>query len=406
MARLTKSVVDAANPDGRDRFIWDDEIKGFGLRISKAGSKSYIFQYRVGGGRAGTLRRPKIGSHGSLTPTEARSIAKAWALRVAEGGDPGGERVAYRNAPRMNDAFARYESEHASIHKKASSAKEDARLIRQFLAPEFGTRKVAELSREQVSVFHRRLSDRPYQANRLLALLSKVFNLCEVWGWRPDGTNPCRHVKKYKEQKRERFLSPAELGRLGEVLAKAEQFELKDKKGKRLWVNPAAITAIRLIVLTGARRGEILNLKWDAIEWDRSRALLEDSKTGRRYLYLPAPALKLLSDLKPSKSAVYVVPGGRMRRGGQTGDVPLTNLKDPWKTITTAAELSGVRIHDLRHSFASVGASSGMGLPIIGKLLGHRETATTARYAHLADDPVRLAANTIGSRVDDAMRAI
>lgn len=403
MMRLTKTFVDAAQADGRDQFFWDDEIKGFGLRLTKSGSKTYVFQYRVGGGRSGTLRRPRIGAHGSVTPAEARAIAKTWALQVAEGGDPGGDRTAFRNAPRMADAFERYLTEHAEPHKKASSAKEDRRLVSLFLEPEFGKRKVAEITREQVSAFHRRLADRPYQANRLLSLLSKVANLCEVWGWRPDGTNPCRHVKKFKEKKRERFLSPAELGRLGDVLAKAERFELTDKDGKRLWVNPAAITAIRLIVLTGARRGEILNLKWSEIEWDRSRALLEDSKTGQRYLYLPAPALKLLSDLKPTPSAVYVVPGGRANARGQAGDTPLTNLKDPWKTITTAADLGGVRIHDLRHSFASVGASSGMGLPIIGKLLGHRETATTARYAHLADDPVRLAADTIGGRVSDAL---
>jgi len=405
MPKLTKSVVDAAKPNGRDRFIWDEEIKGFGLRVTKAGSKSYVFQYRVGGGREGTLRRPRIGAHGSLTPAEARSIAKVWALQVADGGDPGGERTAYRNSPRMTDAFIRYQSEHADVHKKASSAKEDKRLIDLFLAPEFGRKKVAEVSREQISAFHRRMADRPYQANRLLALLSKVFNLCEVWGWRPDGSNPCRHVKKFKEEKRERFLSPAELGRLGDVLAKAERFELKDDEGNRLWVNPSAIVAIRLIVLTGARRGEILGLKWNEIEWDRSRALLSDSKTGRRYLYFPAPALKLLADLKPAKDAIYVVPGGHTAQARDQGTLPLTNLKDPWKTIATAAGLQGVRIHDLRHSFASVGASSGMGLPIIGKLLGHRETATTARYAHLADDPVRAAADTIGGRLNDAMRA-
>jgi len=405
MPKLTKTIVDTAKPDGRDRFIWDDEIKGFGLRITKTGSKSYVFQYRVGGGRNGTLRRPRIGAHGSLTPAEARSIAKTWALQVAEGGDPGGERTAYRNAPRMTDAFIRYQTEHADVHKKPSSAKEDKRLIRLFLSPEFGSRKVAEVTREQVSAFHRRLAGRPYQANRLLALLSKVFNLCEVWGWRPDGSNPCRHVKKFKEEKRERFLSPAELGRLGEVLRKAERFELQDSEGNRLWVNPSAILAIRLIVLTGARRGEILGLKWSDIDWDRSRALLSDSKTGRRDLYLPAPVLKLLAELKPAKGAVFVVPGGRSTQERQAAKRPLTNLKDPWKTITAAAGLEGVRIHDLRHSFASVGASSGMGLPIIGKLLGHRETATTARYAHLADDPVKAAADTIGGRVNDALQS-
>lgn len=404
MAKLTNAFIKSLQTTGKDHFEWDDEIKGFGLRISKTGTKTFVFQYRVGGGRNGTLRRPRIGRFGSLTPMQAREIARAWAAEIAQGGDPSADRQSKRAEPRMGELFDRYVNEYARAHKKPRSVKEDERLIKLHLKAAYGKRKVSELSREQVLALHNQLRETPYQANRVLALTSKILNLCEMWGLRPDGTNPCRHVKKFKEEKRERFLSPVELARLGDILAKAERFELLDETGERVWVNPAAIHAIRLLILTGARCGEVLDLKWDMIDWERGCAHLEDSKTGRRALYLPAPALSLLSNIAREEDAVYVIPGGYAtgHRKGK-GDKPLTNIKDPWRTIRTHAGLEDVRLHDLRHSFASVGVANGLSLPIIGKLLGHRETATTARYAHLSDDPIRSAVNTIGGRVNDAL---
>lgn len=406
MANLTKSYVGKLQPDGKDRFVWDDDLKGFGIRITKGGTKTFVFQYRVGGGRSGTLRRPRIGRYGTLTPAQARDIAKEWAADVAKGGDPAGDRQSKRDELRMKQLFARYVSEYAKIHKKARSVKEDERLIKLHLEPALGTKKVSEVRREHVLALHNQLRATPYQANRVLALISKIMNLCEMWGLRGDGTNPCRHVRKFKEDRRERFLSPAELSRLGDTLNKAEKVELLDKDGKRVWVNPAAINAIRLLILTGARCGEILHMKWDQIDWERGCAHLEDSKTGRRALYLPAPALSLISQLQRHPDAVFVIPGG-YATGSRKGDgrKPLTNVKVPWSIIREHANLEDVRLHDLRHSFASVGVSNGFGLPIIGKLLGHRETSTTARYAHLADDPVKSAVESIGGRMNDALLA-
>lgn len=406
MSKLTKAFIDKLEHDGTDHYVWDEELKGFGLRITKGGTKSFVFQYRVGGGRSGTLKRPRIGRYGTLTPAQARDIAKDWAADVAKGGDPAGDRQAKREEPRMKDVFERYLEEYAKAHKKRRSVQEDERLIRLHLTPSFAKRKVTEITREQVLTLHNKLRETPYQANRVLALFSKVMNLCEMWGLRPDGTNPCRHVRKFKEEKRERFLSPVELARLGDVLNKASQFELYDDTGKRVWVNPAATTAIRLLILTGARCSEILGLQWSMLDFDRGCAHLEDSKTGKRVLYLPAPALSLLAQLPRHPDAVYVIPGGSaVGKNRGIGDKPLTNIKDPWRTIRKHASLEDLRLHDLRHSFASVGVSNGLGLPIIGKLLGHRETATTARYAHLADDPVKSAVETIGERVNDALEA-
>lgn len=407
MVKLTKTVIDQLEDEGRDRFVWDDDIKGFGVRLSKGGARTFVFQYRIGGGRAGTARRIKIGRYGTLTPAQAREIARDWAADVAKGGDPAHERMARRAAPRMQAVFERYLQEYAKAHKKPKSILEDDRLIRLHLEPAFGRRKVSEITREHVLGLHNGLRQTPYQANRVLALFSKIMNLCELWGFRPDGTNPCRHIRKFREEKRERFLSPVEISRLGDVLAQAERLELTDEEGNRIWVNPAAITAIRLLILTGARCSEILGLKWSMIDWERGCALLEDSKTGKRALYLPAPALALLAGLPRAPSAIYIVPGGHAvgaRRGD--GTKPLTNIKDPWLTVRKHAGLDDVRLHDLRHSFASMGVANGFGLPIVGKLLGHRETATTARYSHLADDPLRAAADAIGGRVQDALRAL
>lgn len=403
MPRITKTFIDGLQAARTPCFYWDESQKGFGVKVTPAGKKNFIFQYRLGGGRSGSTKRIHIGSYGNLTPDQARSLARELAGRVASGENPAATRDEARTAPRMADLFDQYMQDHARVHKKALSISADEGLIRNYLMPEFARKKVSEIDRASVVAFHRKLSDLPYTANRSLALLSKMMNLAEVWGIRADGTNPCRHVQKYKEKRRERFLSEAELVRLGGVLAKAERHELEDEKGERIWINPAAVLAIRLLIFTGARRNEILGLKWDMIDFANSRAYLPDTKTGGRYLYFPAPALKLLSENQMNNDAVYVVPGGSFQKAD--GKKPLVNVKDPWKVVSKAAGLEGVRLHDLRHSFASVAASSGMGLPLIGALLGHRETATTARYAHLADDPLRSAANAIAGRLDNAMRS-
>jgi integrase len=232
------------------------------------------------------VREPKIGDAKALKCEKARTIAAEWHAEVAKGGDPSGERQAYRDAPTMAHLLDRYLSDHARPNKKATSLAEDERLIRDYLLKAFGKSKVAEVTRTEVIDFHRGLSGKPYRANRCLSLLSKAFNLAELWGMRPEATNPTRHVRKYAETKRKRFLSPAELARLGETLRVSDRdgfLILPAKDGVRVDnmrapVNRWAVAAIRLLVLTGARKSEILSLRWDWIDVSSGRANLPDSK--------------------------------------------------------------------------------------------------------------------------------
>ena len=228
---------------------------------------------------------------------------------------------------------------------------------------------------------HQDMQATPYQANRTLAVLSKMFNLAELWGMRPDGSNPCRHVKRYKERKRERFLSDTEYARLGSALRDAEVSE-----------TPSSVAAIRLLMLTGCRLSEILTLRWDCVDLDVGRLNLRDSKSGAKIVHLGEPAIEVLRGVHRVDGNPWVIAG--RRRGGH-----LTDLQTPWRRIRARAGLDDVRIHDLRHSFASGGLLVGEGLPMIGKLLGHTQVQTTARYAHLAADPVKAAADRISERI-------
>ena len=223
----------------------------------------------------------------------------------------------------------------------------------------------------------------PYQANRLLALLSKMFN----WSGRRGDKNPCVGVERFPEHKRRRYLSSAELARLGAALTRAEQERL---------TSPYVIAAIRLLVFTGARLNEILTLRWEHVDLERGSLNLSDSKTGAKTIYLNGAAQRLLSALPRVEANPFVVPGERKGKH-------LVNLEKPWRRIRELAQLPDVRLHDLRHSFASIGAGAGLGLPIIGALLGHAQASTTHRYAHLAADPLRQAADLIGERLSAAM---
>ena len=278
--------------------------------------------------------------------------------------------------------------EHANVKKKARSIKEDRRLLDKVLLPVLGPRKLDDITRADITKLHHSLRETPYQANRALSLLSKLFNLCEKWGLRKDGTNPCRHVEKYREEKKERYLSPDELSRLGVVLSdtEASKEEL-----------PQAVAAIRLLILTGARLSEILTLKWDYVDLGPGEMALPDSKTGKKTVQLAAPAIEVLENISRCVGNPYVIFG---EKAGQH----LIGLPHIWMRIREKAGLPGVRIHDLRHSFASSAAQAGMSLPFIGALLGHRELATTNRYVHLMSDPLKVAANTVETRIADALK--
>jgi integrase len=384
--KITKRSVDALKPaaGGVEAVLWDNELRGFGVRVQRGGRKSYVLQYRAGTGRGAPLRKLTIGRHGSpWTAAAARGEAKRLLGIVESGVDPAADKIARQRAPTMAEIAERFLAEHAEAKRKASTALEYRRLLDKIILPTLGKRKVADVTRADVTKLHHANRAAPYQANRVLAVLSKIFNLAEHWGLRPDGSNPCRHVEKFSERKRERMLSPAELARLGDAIA--------GYKG-----SPYAVAAVKLLVFTGARLGEVLGLRWEWIDFERAEARLPDSKTGAKTLHLPPPALAVLAELPRLHGNPHVIAGAKEREA-------MVNLEKPWRAIRQVAGLDDVRLHDLRHAFASVAASSGMGLPIIGKILGHSQPTTTARYAHLASDPVKAAAAAVADKIAAAM---
>ncbi|WP_295455957.1 site-specific integrase [uncultured Pseudophaeobacter sp.] len=386
MAKLTKRAVDALEPAAKDYFVWDSQIAGFGLRVMPSGAKTYQAQYRKGG----RTRRVSVGRHGKITVEEARKLAKEIMGQVAKGENPAEDISQHRKAPTVAALCERFFEAHAKERCKPSTQKEYRRAIDLFIVPAIGSFKVVDVERRDIAELHHRFRDKPYQANRTLGVLSKMFNLAEIWGLRPDGSNPCRHVPKYREVKRERYLNQNELQRLGHVLSEVERDGTE---------TPFVVAAFRLLLLTGCRLGEIQTLKWDYIT--DTGMELPDTKTGARRIPLPQPARDVLTHLPRSPGNPYVIEG---KIAGKYA----TDLQHPWRRIRARAGLAGVRIHDLRHTYASNAVSSGMPIQMVGRLLGHSQIQTTMRYAHLADDPVRQAAEEnaarLGSIVGDLRR--
>jgi integrase len=384
---ITKTVVEKMSFERKNNaadYRWDNQIKGFGVRVYPTGRKSFVVSYRNSGGQK---RFHTLGNFGVLTVDQARRMAKERLAEVLNGNDPQADREAKRTASTVSDLCDRYLEQHAMAKKKPSSIQQDKRMIEKHVRPKLGKIKVADVSRSDVSKIHHSLLSTPYEGNRVLALISKMMNLAEKWGLRADMSNPCRHIERFKEAKRERFLCNDELSSLGTAL------ELAEANGE----SPYAIAAIRLLALTGARLTEILTLKWEHVNFSRSIAFLPDSKTGAKQLFLSPPAITVLMSLDKNTCNPYVIVGGNSA-------THLKNLHGTWNRIKKSANLSGVRIHDLRHTFASFGASRGLSLPIIGKILGHTQAATTQRYAHLSADPVKNAVESIGNSISGAMR--
>jgi integrase len=328
-----------------------------------------------------------LGRVGEMTVQQARTRALEVLAAARRGEDPSGERLASFQSPTLADLAERFLREHARVKKKPSSVETDERIWKIHILPDLGRLKVVDVTRADVSRLHARMARTPYQANRVLAVLSKAFNLAEVWGWRVGGSNPCRHLERYREERRERFLSGDELSGLSAVLTQAEQAK---------WESPFAIAALRLLILTGCRVGEIVKLRWSEVDFDRRCLRLADSKTGKKTIYLNAPALEILADLERAPTNPYVVQGDR-------SDGHLVGLTRVWFRLRRRAGLDDVRLHDLRHTFASFGAGTGLSLPILGKLLGHTQAVTTQRYAHLAAAPMQEAAERIGATLGAAL---
>ena len=383
--RLNKRNINAATYQGPGGcYIWDTEISGFGVRIYPSGRKSFVVTYRV-------RRRQRfytIGRWPEMPLQEARTQGLEILARARRGEDVSGNRQAKHAAPSMSDLVERFIKEHSEVRKKAKSAHSDRLILERCVVPKLGTFKVEEIQRADIAKLATGMASTPAMANKVLSLLSKAFNLAEIWGWRPEGQNPCRHIARYREEKRERYLSEKELARLGEVLVEAEQ----------LWrYRSQAIAAIRLLILTGCRSSEILTLRWEEVDFERKCLHLPDSKTGAKTVRLNSAALQILAEMERVEGNPYVVPGDKEASH-------LSTLQSLWDRIRKEAGLDKVRIHDLRHTFASVGVSRGLSLPVVAKLLGHAKTATTERYAHLADDPIREANEMLGATLNANLR--
>ena len=379
MVKITKRSVDAAAPNNKEFFLWDEELKGFGLRIYPSGRKMYLAQFRAGG----RLRRVNIGLHGALTPDLARTEAMKHLSNVRLGSDPASERDRRKASPTMKEFGKRFLEEHVEIHCKPATQAEYKRSVEMFINAKLGSHRIIDVTRADVVSLHASMKATPYQANRTLGVLSVMFTVAHSWEVRADGVNPCWKVKRFKEEKRERYLTEEELARLGKVL-----------RGST--TEPEAVNCIRLLLLTGCRLGEIQTLKWDYIDHKAGVLRLPDSKTGAKVVPVGEAVFEILKTIKKLDKNPYVITG---RVEGQH----LTDMQHPWRRLRKRAGLDGLRIHDLRHSFASDALQLGQDLTMIGKLLGHTQVQTTARYAHLKTAPIRTAANTVSAAIAAAL---
>ncbi|WP_447974628.1 tyrosine-type recombinase/integrase [Nitrospira sp. Kam-Ns4a] len=362
MARkLTKRVIEQTLcPATGQIFLRDTELKGFAVRLTPS-AKTFVLEKRV----RGRVRRITLGRYGVLTVEQARAEAIKKAAEIVTGGDPAAARRAARAAPTWQDLEDRYRTEWLP---RKRSARNDKSLLDNKLAG-WRTKPLAAITRAEVAAMHASIGKtRPYQANRLLALVRKMFNLAEVWGLYP-GPNPCKGIPPFPEEKRDRFVTPAELPRLWRAIQEEPNVFVR--------------AAFFLCLLTGARRGEVLAMKWEELDFEQSVWRIPQTKANRpHYVPLPRPVLEELKKLPRLSGNPYVFPG-RYGRGH------LVKVSKPWQEIRRKAKLEDVRIHDLRRTLGSWLAASGASLPLIGKALNHSQPSTTAIYARLQLDSVR-----------------
>jgi integrase len=410
MVKLTKQPLASLKPRAKPYIEYDTELIGFGAAVYPSGIKSWVCEYRPhGGGRGVAKKRVTLGKTSQLTADQARKAAAEMLATVRLGGDPAQEKIERRASVTVGQLIDLFDAQYVGPMLKPGTIASH-RVALERLRCAHGTLKATALTRAHVTTLHFRMADRPYAANRAAAVWSKAFAWAAGVGLIPAGHNPVKGIKKYREQGRERFLTTEELARLGDRLREGETvglpYSVDETKPtakhapkvdhRRVKLDRFATAAIRLLILTGARLREILHTKWEQIDIERGLIFLADSKTGKKPLYLSAAAQEVLADIPRIEGNPHVIAGAK-------DGAPRSDLKKPWAAVSRAAGLDGVRIHDLRHSFASFGAGASLGLPIIGKLLGHSQPATTARYAHLDTDPMRRAANTIGATISAAM---
>ena len=403
MPRLTKRVLDSLQSLEADYFRWCSDVPGFGVRVGRTGAKSFVLQYRAqGGGRAAPTRRLTIGATGGMTTDQARQIALDHLAQVRAGGDPATVKRKRREALTVAALAELWMAEHVQVRLKPSTSVGYTQWLRDYVLPAIGSHRAEEVSRSEVARLHSSLKATKHTANTVaLAVVSSMYSWAQERGLVPSGCNPAKGVSPYEEGSRTRYLTEPELKRLGVSLRLAEADGLPwiagTKRPSSIPTNrvaPAAIGAIRLLLLSGMRVQEVLTLEWAHVDFAQSVANLADSKTGAKIVILSAPALAVIA--AQPRIGRYIFGGVG---AGMPGERPRSDVHRPFRAICRHAGIAGLRVHDLRHSFASVRAGGGLSLPILGGLLGHSSPRSTARYAHLANSLLRTAANTIAGKI-------
>ncbi len=367
---------------GKDTLFWDRRLPGFGVRAYATGSKVYVVQVR----HEGRSRRIAIGRHGVVTAEAAREEATRLIAGIKSGEEAGAPQRGAGAGPTVAELAERYLEEYVEVRCKASTVYRVRNVLKNHLLPAFGQTRIGALKPERIWALRNALHATPASGNNAVNTLSAMFNLAETWGLVPEGTNPCAEVARYKVRRCERFLTEREFERLGAVLNECEAGEDVPSK---------VADAIRLLMLTGCRKTEILALRWEEVDFERGELRFGDSKTGPRTVPLSPAAGRILrerSSRRRAQDGPWVFPG-------QRPGTRVAKLDHHWQRVRAKADLAEVRLHDLRHSFASRALAMGESLPAIGRLLGHTEIQTTARYAHLAENAVREAAARVAASI-------
>ena len=375
---LSNRVVDGLPIGEKDVIYWDRDLPGFGVRVYPNGTRVYLVQGRGPGGS----KRITVGRHGLISADEARRQGAAHLTRI-KAGEEAGPGPGEDGGPTVAALAERYLREHVAVRCKPATAKGYGRVIGKHLLPTLGKVPITALGRQHVADLHYRLRKKPHSANDAVGALSRMLNWAEAWGLVPAGNNPCRFVTRYRTRRPERFLTEDEFRGLGAALDAVEA------EG-RIPVHAAA--ALRLLMLTGCRCSEVLGLRWEDVALERSEVRLADSKTGPRVVPLSPAAARVLAGVPREAGNPWVI-------GGREPGSRLTHLAYYWYRVRERAGLDDVRLHDLRHSFASRALALGEDLTMIGKLLGHRKIQSTARYAHLARDSVKEAAAVVAASI-------
>jgi integrase len=384
--KISKRTADALTPATKDGYLWDSMVKGFALKVTPRGTKTYLFEYKDDRRKT---RRVTIGHHGVITAEQARDKAKVLAAEVDLGGNPAAERSDRKSAVTVSALAEQWIEEHVAARRKAKTLHDYRGWLDRHILPLIGSMRVPEVRSRDIENVVRSLSDRPTTANRVLAVISSMFTFAIRQHIVRD--NPARGIERYEEARRTRHLSPEELNQLGIVLRKAE------KRGD----NQAGIDAVRILLLTGMRRSEVETLEWKFVDRKSNEIRLPDSKSGEKTVPVGQSAIDLLEVIRARQEqegtyseSGFVIPGRKHH---------LVGLSKMWRKWRSEAGIKDVRVHDLRHTYGSFGASGGTPLFVISGVLGHKSTATTERYAHLQPNPAKTAADSISSTIGTAL---